>query len=78
MNDNAPQKFTDVLTGKLTQKLPPKLAERAERGPVVAMVKLHGAITPTPSPMSRGSISLQTVESALTKAFGHDRLAAVA
>lgn len=78
MNDNAPQKFTDVLTGKLTQKLPPKLAERAERGPVVAMVKLHGAITPTPSPMSRGSISLQTVESALTKAFGYDRLAAVA
>ncbi|MEU6132581.1 S49 family peptidase [Saccharopolyspora sp. NPDC047091] len=77
MNDNAPQKFTDVLTGKLASKLPPKLAERAERGPVVAVVKLHGTITPTPSPMNRGTISLQTTESALSRAFGHDRLSAV-
>lgn len=78
MNDKAPQKFTDVLTGKLSSKLPPKLAERAERGPVVATVKLHGAITANPSPVNRGTISLQAVDSALTKAFGHDRLAAVA
>lgn len=77
MNDNAPQKFTDVLTGKLTSKLPPKLAERAERGPVVAVVKLHGTITPTPGPVNRGTISMQTTESALTRAFNHDRLSAV-
>lgn len=77
MNDKAPQKFTDVLTGKLSAKLPAKLAERTERGPVVAVVKLHGVITPTPSPVSRATISTQTTESALTRAFGHDRLAAV-
>ncbi|MGW3466992.1 S49 family peptidase [Saccharopolyspora sp. NPDC000995] len=77
MNEKAPQKFTDMLTGKLSSKLPGKLAERAERGPVVAVVKLHGVITPSPSPMSRSTISLQTVESALTRAFGHDRLSAV-
>ncbi|MFR9729130.1 S49 family peptidase [Saccharopolyspora sp. MS10] len=77
MNANAPQKLTDVITGKLTSKLPPKLAERAERGPVVAVVKLHGTITPTPGPVSRGTISMQTVESALTRAFAHDRLSAV-
>ncbi|MGP4018534.1 S49 family peptidase [Saccharopolyspora sp. 5N708] len=77
MDEKAPQKFTDLLTEKLSAKLPGKLAERAERGPVVAVVKLHGVITPTPSPMSRPTISLQTVESALTRAFGHDRLKAV-
>ncbi|WP_190819687.1 S49 family peptidase [Saccharopolyspora pogona] len=77
MDEKAPQKFTDMLAGKLSSKLPGKLAERAERGPVVAVVKLHGVITPTPSPMSRSTISLQTVESALTRAFGHDRLSAV-
>ncbi|GAA0508614.1 serine protease [Saccharopolyspora subtropica] len=78
MDEKAPQKFTDLLTGKLSAKLPGKLAERAERGPVVAVVKLHGVITPTPSPMTRPMISLQTVETALTRAFGHDRLSAVA
>jgi signal peptide peptidase SppA len=45
---------------------------------VVAVVKLHGVITPTPSPVGRGAINLATVESALTRAFGHDRLVAVA
>src|SRR5919108_5130043 len=73
-----PQKFTDVLTDRLSSKLPGKLAERTDRGPVVAVVKLHGVITPTPAPVSRSTISLQTMESALTRAFGHDRLAAVA
>lgn len=77
MNDKAPQKFTDVLSGKLSAKLPAKLAERTERGPVVAVVKLHGVITPTPSPVSRPTISTQTTESALTRAFGHERLSAV-
>jgi signal peptide peptidase SppA len=48
------------------------------RGPVVAVVKLHGVITPTPSPVGRGVINLLAVETALTRAFGHDRLRAVA
>lgn len=72
------QKFTDVLTDKLSSKLPGKLGERAERGPVVAVVKLHGVITATPSPVSRPTISLHAVESALTRAFAHERLVAVA
>ncbi|GAB3286204.1 S49 family peptidase [Parasphingorhabdus pacifica] len=77
MNDKGPQKFTDVLSDKLTAKLPAKLAERTERGPVVAVVRLHGVITPTPSPVSRSTISTQTIESALVRAFAHERLSAV-
>lgn len=78
MDDGSSHKFTDALSSKLTSRLPGKLAERAERGPVVPVVKLHGPITPTPSPVSRSTISLQTVESALTRAFSFDRLSAVA
>jgi signal peptide peptidase SppA len=78
MNERVPHRLTDRLSDKLSSKLPGKLAERAERGPVVAVVKLQGVITPTPTPLSRSTISLQTTESALTRAFGHDRLAAVA
>jgi signal peptide peptidase SppA len=61
-----------------TAKLPPVLSERVDRRPVVAVVKLHGVITPTPSPVSRGAINLAVSESALTRAFDHDRLVAVA
>ncbi|MGJ7909096.1 S49 family peptidase [Actinopolyspora sp. H202] len=78
MNDKSSQKFTATLSDKISEKLPGKLAERAERGPVVPVVKLHGPITPTPSPVSRPSISLHTVESALTRAFSFDRLSGVA
>ncbi|SFD85610.1 signal peptide peptidase SppA [Actinopolyspora alba] len=78
MNDKSSQKFTATLSNRISEKLPGKLAERAERGPVVPVVKLHGPITPTPSPVSRPSISLQTVESALTRAFSFDRLSGVA
>ncbi|WP_236790218.1 S49 family peptidase [Amycolatopsis sp. GM8] len=56
----------------------PKLGDRVDRTDVVAVVKLHGVITPTPSPLARGTINLAAVESALTRAFGHDRLKAVA
>lgn len=56
----------------------PALGERTDGRPAVAVVKLHGVITPTPSSLGRGTISLHTVESALTRAFDHDRLAAVA
>ncbi len=66
---------TDKLVGRI-----PVIGERAERAraQVVAVVRLHGVITPTPSPLARGTINLSIVESALTRAFGHDRLVAVA
>jgi len=65
------------VTEKLTARLP-RIGDRGSTKPVVAVVKLHGVITPTPSPLSRGTININTVESALTRAFGHDRLSAVA
>lgn len=55
----------------------PALAERADRRPVVAVVKLHGVISPTPS-LGRGVLNLGALESALARAFDHDRLVAVA
>jgi signal peptide peptidase SppA len=70
---SVPEKLADKLAAKL-----PLLGDRVDRAPVVAVVRLHGVITPTPSPVGRGTISLNTVETALTKAFGHDRLQAVA
>jgi len=63
------------VTEKLTARLP---INRGPAKPVVAVVKLHGVITPTPSPLSRGTININTVEQALTKAFDHERLSAVA
>ncbi|MDT8910344.1 S49 family peptidase [Amycolatopsis sp. PS_44_ISF1] len=65
------------VTDKLTSRLP-VLGDRGERKDVVAVVKLHGVITPSPSPLARGSINLAAVETALTRAFGFDRLKAVA
>lgn len=78
MSENPKKKLTDTIGHRLSERLPGKLAERAERGPVVSLVKLQGPILPMPSPVSRPSISLQTVESALSRAFAHDRLSAVA
>jgi signal peptide peptidase SppA len=65
------------VTERLAARIP-VLSGRVDRSPVVAVVRLHGVITPTPAPVNRGTISLHLVESALTRAFGHDRLAAVA
>ncbi|SDN28226.1 S49 family peptidase [Allokutzneria albata] len=65
------------VTEKLAARLP-ILGNQGERAPVVAVVRLHGVITPNPSPVARGALNLQALESALTKAFEHDRLAAVA
>jgi signal peptide peptidase SppA len=64
---------TDRWTAKL-----PVLGDKLDQRPVVATEKLHGVITPTPSPVGRGAINLAAVESALTRAFDHDRLVAVA
>ncbi|HEY7595717.1 MAG TPA: S49 family peptidase [Actinophytocola sp.] len=63
------------VTDKLAARLP---KARGHSGPVVAVVKLHGVITPTPSPLARGTININTVESALHRAFDHERLKAVA
>ncbi|MGH3780663.1 MAG: S49 family peptidase [Pseudonocardiaceae bacterium] len=60
----------------LTSRLPLPGTQR-ERGPVVAAVKLHGVITPAPS-LGRGVINLAALESVLIRAFGYDRLRAVA
>ncbi|WP_020668958.1 S49 family peptidase [Amycolatopsis nigrescens] len=65
------------VTDKLTSRIP-GIGDRGDKTDVVAVVRLHGVITPTPSPLSRGTINLTAVESALTRAFGHDRLQAVA
>ncbi|MFD2418112.1 S49 family peptidase [Amycolatopsis pigmentata] len=56
----------------------PRIGDRSDRTDVVAVVRLHGVITPSGSPFHRGVINLQSVESALTRAFAHDRLQAVA
>ncbi|MBB5958787.1 signal peptide peptidase SppA [Saccharothrix tamanrassetensis] len=66
------------VSDKIAARLPRIVSDRAERGPVVAAVRLHGVITPTPTPMARNTINMQTVETALTRAFDHDRLVAVA
>ncbi|NIH86153.1 S49 family peptidase [Amycolatopsis granulosa] len=65
------------VTDRLTSRIP-RIGDRGDRKDVVAVVKLHGVITPTPSPLARGTINLAAVESALTRAFDHDRLKAVA
>ena len=66
-----------TVTDKLTSRIP-MIGDRGDRTDVVAVVKLHGVITPSPSPLARGAINLASVESALTRAFDHDRLKAVA
>ncbi|AIJ20248.1 S49 family peptidase [Amycolatopsis methanolica] len=65
--------MTDRLSSRIS-----RIGDRGDRKDVVAVVKLHGVITPTPSPLARGTINLAAVESALTRAFDHDRLKAVA
>ncbi|MCK2237483.1 MULTISPECIES: S49 family peptidase [unclassified Crossiella] len=62
---------------RLAKKLP-MIGERVDRSPVVAVVRLHGVISPTPSPLARNTININTMESALHRAFGHDRLVGVA
>src|SRR5215207_10886746 len=62
---------------RLVSRLP-VLDKRVDRSPAVALVKLHGVITPMAPPLSRAVINLAAIESALTRAFGTDRLVAVA
>ncbi|MPY99946.1 MAG: S49 family peptidase [Actinophytocola sp.] len=65
------------VTEKLTSRLP-MIPDRGDKSDIVSVVKLHGVITPHSTPFSRGTLNINTVESALTRAFGHDRLKAVA
>jgi len=65
------------VADRLVSRLP-VFGDRADSRPTVAVVKLHGLITPTPSPLVRGVINVTSTESALTRAFDQDRLAAVA
>lgn len=66
------------VTEKLAARLP-RIGEKSDRSPVVAVVRLHGVISPTPTPLAaRGVVNTTTTESALTRAFDHDRLVAVA
>src|SRR3954453_8405681 len=65
------------VTDRLTSRIP-RIGDRGARKDVGAAVKVPGVTTPTPSPLARGTINLAAVESALTRAFDHDRLKAVA
>jgi signal peptide peptidase SppA len=65
------------VTDKIAARLP-RITDRGERPPVVAAVRLHGVITPTPTPVARNTISMQSIESALNRAFDNERLIAVA
>lgn len=64
-------------TERLVAKLP-MIADYRDHRPVVAVVKLHGVITPLSSPVGRPTISTHAVDSVLSKAFARDRLVAVA
>src|SRR5882757_9732649 len=71
------QRLLDRLPKEVTDRLPGKLGERAERS-VVAVVRLHGVITPAMGPMARSVINLSVLEPVLKRAFEVDGLAAVA
>lgn len=71
-------RLLDRLPNTVAERLPGRLGgERGERS-VVAVVRLHGVITPATGPMARAVINLPAVEPALKRAFETDRLAAVA
>ncbi|MCU1653245.1 MAG: peptidase, partial [Pseudonocardia sp.] len=54
------QRLLDRLPKEVTDRLPGKLGERAERS-VVAVVRLHGVITPAMGPMARSVINLSVL-----------------
>lgn len=71
----------DKLRDRVVEKLPdgvPGVASRVEKSRVVAVVRLQGVITATHSPLPRGTVNYSAVESAVKRAFEHERLAAVA
>ena len=62
---------------KLVARLP-GVGDRGEKSSVVAVVRLHGVISPSATPLARGAINVTSVESALSRAFDRERLVAVA
>jgi len=56
----------------------PNIPGRGAQHDVVSVVKLHGVINPHAAPLARGVINQANLESALKRAFEHDRLRAVA
>jgi len=65
------------MADRLVSRIP-ALDKRVDRPGVVAVVKLHGVITPIAPPLSRSVINLAAVEPALTRAFDTERVIAVA
>ena len=74
---SSPEKLADRLAARLPSRLA-AITDRADRRDVVAVVRLHGVITPTAAPIGRPALNLGAVETALTRAFGHERLVGVA
>lgn len=72
----ATQKLLEKLPTTVTGRLPTKIVERVDRT-VVAVVRLHGVISPAMGPVARSVLNLSTVEPVLKRAFALDRLAAV-
>ena len=52
----------------LSSRLPGRLGESAS-GPVVSLVRLHGVISPQPSPVPRSVINAANLEKVLERAF---------
>jgi signal peptide peptidase SppA len=65
------------IPDRLASRLPGRLGERTDR-PVVSMVRLHGVITPSPSPVPRSVINAAAIEKTLERAFAPEGLVAVA
>jgi signal peptide peptidase SppA len=65
------------LQDRLASRLPGRLGDKADR-PVIPLVRLHGVITPMAGPGPRQVINSVTTEKVLERAFGRERLAAVA
>lgn len=72
----------NVLNKNLSSKLPtgklPVIGSKMDRAPVVAVVRLHGTISPAATPIGKGVLNLHTLEDVLAKAFKQERLSAVA
>ena len=74
---NGANKLLDRLPREVTERLPGKLGERAERS-VVGVLRLHGVITPATGPVARSVLNISTLEPVLTRTFETANLAAVA
>jgi signal peptide peptidase SppA len=65
------------IPDRLASRLPGRLGERADRS-VISLVRLHGVITPSATPVPRSVINAAALEKTLERAFAPERLVAVA